>query len=125
MVVALLSARFLDEFAGFLPSGAFESFRADLGLDYTHASMVLIAAAPGAIAGNAFAIAADHTSRRVIAAVGAFGFAIAMAGFAFGHSFVVLAAASFLLGVFATALIEATELALADAEPDDIDGNVA
>lgn len=87
--------------------------------------MVLVAAAPGAIVGNGFAIAADHTSRRVIAAIGAFGFALALCGYGFGHSFAILLVASFMVGMFATALIEATELALVDISGDDVDDNVA
>ncbi len=74
----------MDECAGFLPHGAFESFRTDLGLTYTQASIVLVAAAPGAIAGNVFSVLADYRSRRVIASGGAFGFAVALAGYAVG-----------------------------------------
>jgi MFS family permease len=75
---------------------------------------VLVAAAPGAIAGNGFSIAADHYSRRVIATIGTFGYALALFGFACGHSFAILLAAGFGLGLFATAMIDAGELALLD-----------
>jgi MFS family permease len=109
-----LSLRFFDELGGFLPAGTFESFRADLHLNYAHASMVLVAAAPGAIAGNGFSIAADHHSRRVIASIGTFGYALALLGLAFGRSFAVFLAAGFALGLFATAMIDAGELALLD-----------
>ena len=40
---------------------------------------MLVAAAPGAIVGNVFAVLADYRSRRVIATGGAFGFAAALA----------------------------------------------
>ena len=40
---------------------------------------MLVAAAPGAIAGTVFSVLADYRSRRVIAAGGAFGFAAALA----------------------------------------------
>lgn len=125
MVVALLAARLMDELGGFLPAGAFESFRTDLHLDYTHASAVLVAAAPGAIVGNVFSIAADHRSRRVIATLGAAGDAVALLGYAAGHTFAVLVLASFLLGMMATALVDGSELALADLAGDDLVENLA
>jgi MFS family permease len=75
---------------------------------------VLVAAAPGAIVGNVFAIAADHCSRRVIASIGTFGFAVTLLMFAAGRSFAVLLVAGFCLGMFATAMIDAGELALLD-----------
>jgi FSR family fosmidomycin resistance protein-like MFS transporter len=81
---------------------------------------VLAAAAPGAIAGNGFAIASDYLSRRVIAAGGAFGFAGALALFALGDSFATLAFASFLYGMAATAMIDASEVALVDVAGDDL-----
>jgi predicted MFS family arabinose efflux permease len=79
---------------------------------------VLAAAAPGAIVGNVFAVAADYVSRRVLASGGAFGVAAAMALFAGGHSFEALFVASFLYGMSATALIDAGELALVDVAGD-------
>jgi predicted MFS family arabinose efflux permease len=119
-VLALLAVRLVDEFAGFLPQGTFESFRADLGLTYTQASVVLVAAAPGAILGNGFAVLADFRSRRVIAAGGAFGFAAALATFGLSHSFLVIVVASVVLGCASSAMCDATEVALVDlagAEP--------
>jgi MFS family permease len=75
---------------------------------------VLVAAAPGAIVGNVFAIAADHFSRRVIASIGTFGFAATLLTFAVGQTFAVFLVAGFCLGLFATAMIDAGELALLD-----------
>jgi predicted MFS family arabinose efflux permease len=118
VVLALLAARFVDEFAGFLPTGTFESFRTDLGLTYTQASAVLTAAAPGAIAGNVFSVLADYRSRRVIASLGAAGFAVALATFGFAHSFTLLLVASFAYGCAATAMVDATEVALIDLAGD-------
>jgi MFS family permease len=118
-VLALLAARTVDECAGFLPTASFASFRLDLGLTYSQASLVLVLGAPGAIVGNVFPVLADHFSRRVIAAGGAFGYAGALFAFAFGRSFGVLACASFAIGFCATAVINGTELALVDiAGPD-------
>ena len=59
---------------------------------------MLVAAAPGAITGNVFAVLADYRSRRVIATGGAFGFAAALAGFALAPTWLGLVAASFALG---------------------------
>ncbi len=48
-MAAVLVARLADESAIFLPFGALESFRADLGLTYGQAGAVLAAIAPGAL----------------------------------------------------------------------------
>ena len=63
LVGALLVVRLADESLGFLREGAFESWRADLGLSYREAAVVLVAAAPGAIAGSVFTALADYRSR--------------------------------------------------------------
>lgn len=115
----------MDEFAGFLPTGTFESFRTDLGLTYTQASAVLTIAAPGAIAGNVFAVLADYRSRRVIATCGAVGFAFALAGFGLAHSFVLLLAASFAYGVASTAMVDATEVALVEIAGDETSAQIS
>lgn len=120
-----MAARLFDEFGVFLPEGSYESFRADLGLSYSHASWVLIAIAPGAIAGNAFAIAADFSSRRVIAASGALGFAASLVMFGVGQHFAVLVVAAFLIGMCTTAMVDASELALIDVSGDDSEDNIA
>jgi MFS family permease len=104
----------VDEFAGWLPDGAFESFRADLGLTYTQASIVLVAAAPGAIVGNVFAVLADYRSRRVIATSGAFGFAASLAAYALAPGWGVMVVASFALGCASSAMCDATDVALVD-----------
>ena len=80
---------------------------------------MLVAAAPGAIAGTVFSVLADYRSRRVIAAGGAFGFAAALAVYGLAPSFPMLVVASFVLGCAATALCDATELALVDVSGDD------
>jgi predicted MFS family arabinose efflux permease len=112
--------RLFDEAAWFLPSGALESFRADLGLTYTQAGTVLAVVAPGALVGGVFSAAADRHSRRIIAAGGAFGFAASLAVFALGGSFWVLALASFAMGAAATAMVEAAEVAFVDLAGNDL-----
>jgi len=113
-LAAVLLVRLADESAVFLPFGSLESFRADLGLTYAQAGTVLAAIAPGALAGGVFAAAADRYSRRVISAGGAFGFALALAMFALGDSFTVLAAGAFVMGMASTAMVDAAEVALVD-----------
>jgi FSR family fosmidomycin resistance protein-like MFS transporter len=113
-VAAVLAVRLVDELAAFLPAGTLESFRADLGLTYAQTGIVLAAIAPGALAGAGFAAATDRYSRRVISAGGAVGFAAALAAFAVGGSFEVLAAAAFAMGTASTAMVEAAEVALVD-----------
>jgi FSR family fosmidomycin resistance protein-like MFS transporter len=116
----VLLARLADESAIFLPFGALESFRADLGLTYAQAGGVLAAIAPGALVGGVFAAAADRYSRRVISSGGAFGFAVALAMFAFGGSFAVVAAGAFLMGMASTAMVDGAEVALVDLAGDDL-----
>jgi predicted MFS family arabinose efflux permease len=121
LLAALLVVRFADEWGAFLPAGTFDAFRHDLGLTYAQAGAVLAAAAPGAIVGNAFTLAADYVSRRALAAGGAAGYACALAAFGFGHSFPMLLAASFVYGMAATAMVDSTELALVDVAGDDLE----
>lgn len=81
---------------------------------------MLAAIAPGAVVGAVFPAAADRYSRRVIAAGGAFGFAAALAAFALGASFPVLAGAAFAMGMASTAMVDAAEVALVDLAGDDL-----
>jgi predicted MFS family arabinose efflux permease len=113
--------RLADESFAFLREGAFESWRAGLGLSYREAAAVLVAAAPGSIAGSAFSALADVRSRRVIASGGAFGYAASLLGFALGRDVFVLALSSFVLGVAATAMVHACEVALVDLAGDDLE----
>lgn len=119
-LAAVLVVRLFDELAAFLPAGTLESFRSGLGLSYAQAATVLAAIGPGAVVGGVFAAAADTHSRRVIAAGGAFGFAAALAAFALGGSFPVLAAAAFGMGMASTALVDGAEVALVDLAGDDL-----
>jgi predicted MFS family arabinose efflux permease len=121
LVAALLVVRLADESLGFLREGAFESWRSDLGLSYREAAVVLVAAAPGGIVGSAFSALADVRSRRAIASMGAFGYAASLLGFALGRDVVVLALSSFVLGVAATAMVHACEVALVDLAGADLE----
>lgn len=70
--------------------------------------------APGAVLGLIFSVAADHTSRRLIAAGGALAYAVSLAIFAAAASAWWLVLAAFLMGMAATAMIDAVEVALVD-----------
>ena len=124
-LVAVLAVRLFDEAAWFVPPGTFESFRADLGLSYAQAGTVLAAAAPGAVAGTVFTVAADHVSRRALAAGGALAFAAALGAFGVADSFLVLAASSFVMGAAATSMVDAAEVALVDLAGDDLRHHLA
>ncbi|MCA1690776.1 MAG: MFS transporter [Actinobacteria bacterium] len=134
-LVAVLLVRLADESAAFLPSGTLESFRTDLGLSYTQAGAVLSAIAPGALVGAGFAAAADHYSRRVIAAGGALSFAVSLAAFGLlmgpalvgGVAFAGLSwRVAFLIGAAAMALyalaLSAVPLPAPPAAPEEADG---
>ena len=119
-MAVLLVVRLADESAVFLPFGALESFRADVGLTYAQAATVLAAMAPGAVVGGLFAAAADRFSRRMIAGGGALAFALSLAMFAGGRSFAVLAVAAFVMGAASTAMVDGAEVALDDVAGDDL-----
>lgn len=56
----------------------------------------------------------------MIAAGGAFGYAVALALFALGGSFAALAVAAFVLGMSSTAMVDAAEVALVELAGDDL-----
>jgi predicted MFS family arabinose efflux permease len=114
MVAALLLVRFFDEMASFMPTGTLESFRDDLDLTYAEAGAVLTAIAPGGLVGNAAAVAADFTSRRLLIVLGALGYAASMMTFAVATELWMLLLAGFMVGVASTAMVDVSEVALAD-----------
>lgn len=119
-LVAVVGVRLVDESIAFLPAGSLELLRADLGLTYAQAGVVLAAAAPGAMVGTLASAAADHRSRRAIAAGGAILLALCMAAFGAGHSFITLLLASFVAGGASTAMVDAAEVAMVDLAGDDL-----
>ncbi len=86
---------------------------------------MLVLGAPGGIVGNVSAVLADHRSRRVIAAAGAFGYSLSLFAFGTGQTFAALACASFTTGFFAHTLINGTELALIDIAGDRVGAYLA
>jgi predicted MFS family arabinose efflux permease len=114
LLASLLLVDLADEWFTFLPAGAIESIRADLGLSYGQAGMLRALLPAGGFLGVVLMAAADFVSRRLLGAGGAFVFALCLLAFATGQSFAALAVASFLWGAASDALVHATQLALAD-----------
>lgn len=117
----MLAVRLVDESNAFLYAGTFEPLRDDLGLTYAQASTAFVAIAVGGVAGSGLTVLADYRSRRVIAAGGAGGFAVALLLVALADGLAPLLVASFLVGVAATAMVDAAEIALADLAGDDLE----
>ncbi len=118
LVASVLGMRLMDEWMAFLPSGAFEAFRSELGLSYRDAATIITLMGVGAIAGSGFTVLADTRSRRVIATIGGYGYAASIATFGLGHSPAVLALGAIGIGMFSTALVDAIEISLVDVAGD-------
>jgi predicted MFS family arabinose efflux permease len=125
LIASLLLVNLADEWFAFLPAGAMESIRADLGLSYAQAGVLLVLLPAGGVLGVVLMAAADFVSRRLLGAGGAFVYALCMLAFAGGRSFAVLAAASLLWGAASDAFIHATQLALSELAGDELDATLA
>lgn len=125
LVSSLLVVRLADETVAFLPFGAFERFRADLGLTYAQAASVLVLFPAAGLFGAVFGVAADHVSRRALAAAGAAGYGLGLIGFATGHNYAALAVSATAMGIAGDAMVRATEVALTDLAADDLDRALA
>lgn len=125
LIASLLLVNLADEWFTFLPAGAMESIRADLGLSYAHAGVLLALLPAGGVLGIVLMAAADFVSRRVLGAAGAFAFGLCLLVFATGGSFVALAIASFAWGAASDAFVHATQLALAELAGDELDATLA
>lgn len=121
VLAAVLAVRLFDEANAFVLPGTFESLRADIGLSYAQASSSFVAIAAGAVAGTATTIAADYRSRRVICSAGAFGYAASLVLIGVAGSYPVVLVGSFLVGVASTAMVDASDVALADLAGDDLE----
>ena len=116
---------FADELFTFLPAGAAAAIRADLGLSYAGAGLVLAMLSAGGFLGMFAKSAADFVSRRALAAGGALVYGLCMIGFAVGHSFWVLVVAAFLWGAASDAFLYSAQLALSELAGDDLDATLA
>ncbi len=125
LIASLLLVNLADEWFAFLPAGAMESIRADLGLSYAQAGVLLALLPAGGVLGVFLMAAADFVSRRILGAAGALVYALCLLAFASGRSFVVLAIALVLLGAASDAFVHATQLALAELAADELDATLA
>jgi predicted MFS family arabinose efflux permease len=125
LLASLLLVNFADEWFSFLPAGAMESIRADLGLSYAQAGVLLALLPAGGLLGIFLMAAADFVSRRLLGAAGALVYALCLLAFATGRSFVVLAFASLVWGAASDAFVHATQLALAELAGDELDATLA
>jgi predicted MFS family arabinose efflux permease len=124
-VVSLLVAGFVDETVAFLPFGALEPLRHDLGLSYTGAA-ALLALYPGiGLVGGVFGVLADRYSRRLIAAGGALGYAAGLLLFAAATNVPMLVIAVTVMGFAGDAMVRATDVALVDVAGDRLELAVA
>jgi Major Facilitator Superfamily len=124
-VVSLLVAGFVDETVAFLPFGALEPLRHDLGLSYAGAA-ALLALYPGiGLVGGVFGVLADRYSRRLIAAGGALGYATGLLLFAAGTNPTMLVIAVSVMGFAGDAMVRATDVALVDVAGDRLELAVA
>jgi predicted MFS family arabinose efflux permease len=125
LLASLLLVNLADEWFAFLPAGAMESIRADLGLSYAQAGVLLALLPAGGVLGIFLMAAADFVSRRLLGAAGALVYALCLLTFATGRSFAVLAIASVLWGAASDAFVHATQLALAELAGDELDATLA
>jgi len=111
--------RLADELVAFFPFGALEPIRADLSLTYGRASVLLVLYPVVGLFGSIGGVASDHVSRRLLAALGAFGYGAGFLIMAVGPGFTALAVGISVAGVAGTVMIDATEVALADLAADE------
>lgn len=109
-----MCAGLADEWVTYLPAGSLEQIRSELGFSYTEVGVVLAALSAGGLLGNAFLLAADYVSRRLMASLGALGVAVCLFAFGLGHTVPVLVGAAFFWGASSDALLHAPEFALMD-----------
>jgi MFS family permease len=121
VLLAVLSVRLFDESNAFMLPGTFEPLRTDIELTYAQTSSAFLAIAVGAIAGSAASVAADYRSRRAIASAGALGFAVSLVVIGTAASYTALLVGSFAVGIASTAMVDASEIALADLAGDDLE----
>jgi predicted MFS family arabinose efflux permease len=124
-VASLLLVGFADETVAYLPYGAVESIRADVGISYVQAGF-LLALYPGiGLLATPLGVVVDYVSRRVVAAVGGVGYGVGLCLFAMAGNFGTLLAAVVIMGLLGDALVRAVEVALVDVAGDRIEPALA
>jgi predicted MFS family arabinose efflux permease len=125
LVASLLLVGFVDETVAFLPYGAVESIRQDVGLSYLQAGF-LLALYPGiGLLTTPLGVLADRVSRRAMAAVGGVGYGLGLWIFALAGDFWVLFTAVVVMGVAGDAMVRAIEVALVDVAGDNVEPALA
>jgi predicted MFS family arabinose efflux permease len=125
LVASLLLVGFADETVAFLPYGAVESIRADVGISYAEAGF-LLALYPGiGLLATPLGVLVDYVSRRVLAAVGGIGYGVGLCLFAAAGDFATLFAAVVVMGLIGDALVRAVEVSLVDVAGDRIEPALA
>ncbi|MGH9024862.1 MAG: MFS transporter [Acidimicrobiia bacterium] len=125
LLAALLLVDFTDEWCSTLLPVATPAIRADLGLSYAEAGLLLGLIFGGGIVGGVATAAADFVSRRALAGAGAVVYGLCMLAFGFSDEFVVLAISAFIWGAASDAFVHGAELALADLAGDDLEPTLA
>jgi FSR family fosmidomycin resistance protein-like MFS transporter len=113
LVGGLLAVRFVDEGFGFLPEGAIEQLRADLGVGYATMTVVFAAPFAGSLPALWFTARSDRTGRRAVVLGGTLLMALSLAGFAAGSGTTVVLVASTLWGFGGSLMVHGAELELA------------
>lgn len=113
-MASLLLVGFADETVAFLPYGAVESIREDVGISYVQAGF-LLALYPGiGLLATPLGVVVDYVSRRAMAAIGGIGYGVGLCVFAAAGDFVTLFVAVVVMGLVGDALTRAVEVALVD-----------
>ncbi len=124
-MASLLLVGFADETVAFLPYGAVESIREDVGISYVQAGF-LLALYPGiGLLATPLGVVVDYVSRRVMAAAGGIGYGVGLCLFAAARDFGTLFVAVVLMGLAGDALVRAVEVALVDVAGDRIEPALA
>ncbi|GAB3437818.1 MFS transporter [Actinophytocola sediminis] len=124
-MLSLLLVGMADETVAFLPYGAVESIKQDIGLSYVEAG-VLLALYPGiGLLATPLGVVVDHVSRRVMAAVGGIGYGAGLCLFATAGGFWVLFTAVVIMGLAGDAMVRAVEVALVEVTGDNVEPALA
>lgn len=124
-MASLLLVGLVEETVAFLPYGAVESIRADVGLSYVEVG-VLLALYPGVgLLATPLGVVADHVNRRVMAAVGGVGYGVGLFLFAAAGDFWLLFTAVVVMGLFGDAMVRAVEVAMVEVAGENLEPALA
>jgi predicted MFS family arabinose efflux permease len=122
----MLLVDFMDEWVSFFPAGSLDNIRAELGLSYAQAGIILACFSLGGLLGTPIGgLAADFVDRRRLLAGGAFAYAASMVLFGLSPDFWVMVAAALLWGASSDPFTHPADVVLADMDPDNLETNIA